>query len=358
MKILIDCRSLQTYSAFRGIGRYTRQLIDIFRNDRLFHFLFFNAKHYRPELERKIFLNSPRRLITFTDHVLLKKLLVEKAIRVYHSPAFALPKKPKNTFCLLTVHDLTPLLFPNFSSARHRYIFRKIIKSSRSADVVMTVSRHTADDLLNYLPQLEGRIRVIHNALDKNINPAFAQKPDIDLPSEYLFYTGGNDKIKNLKTVVQSIRFHKLPLVIAGKIEDSSKRELLTFLNECYHHLVYFCGYVSDNELSYLYRNAKVFAFPSLYEGFGYPPLEALRCGTLSVVSRRSSIPEVMGESALYVDDPLDPEAFALKVNELIEDTELEKRLLKSGKRILETYTLEKFREKLQAIYEEILKEK
>jgi glycosyltransferase involved in cell wall biosynthesis len=65
-----------------------------------------------------------------------------------------------------------------------------------------------------------------------------------------------------------------------------------------------------------------------------------------------------MGESALYVDDPLDPEAFAMKVNELIEDTELEKKLLESGKRILEAYTLGKFREKMQAIYEEILKKK
>ena len=61
MKILIDGRALQTYSAFRGIGRYTRQLIDIFKNDRTFHFLFFNEKNYRPELERKLFLNSPTR---------------------------------------------------------------------------------------------------------------------------------------------------------------------------------------------------------------------------------------------------------------------------------------------------------
>jgi len=358
MKILIDGRALQTYSAFRGIGRYVNQLIDIFHDEASHYYLFFKEENYRPDLERKLFLKAPRRMITFTDHLWLHNILVEKAISLYHSPAFALPRKPRSILYMLTVHDLTPLLYPGFSSIRNRYIFKKIIKSAQKADAVITVSRHTADDLLNYLPQLEGRIRVVHNALDSRIDPDTAEIPSIKLPSEYMFYCGGTDKIKNLETVVRSLAFHKLPLVIAGKIDNTAKRDLLALLKRHEPGRIHFAGFVSDQELSYLYKKARVFAFPSLYEGFGYPPLEALCCGTPSVVSRRSSIPEVMGDSAMYVDDPLDPEAFAEKVNELITDSELENRLLESGKAVLKSHSMESYKTRILAVYDELLKNK
>jgi glycosyltransferase involved in cell wall biosynthesis len=358
MKILIDGRAMQTYSAFRGIGRYVNQLIDLFHFESSFHFLFFREDNYRPELERKLFLKAPRRLITFTDHLLLHNLLRREAISLYHSPAFALPRRPNHIRYILTIHDLTPLIYPEYSSSRNRYIFKKIIKSALGADLVIAVSQHTADDLLNYLPQLEGRIRVVHNALDRRIDPGSAESPRIKLPLEFMLYCGGADKIKNLKTVVRSLSFHELPLVIAGKADASDKKELYSLVGENDRPRIYFTGFVSDRELSYLYKKAKVFAFPSLYEGFGYPPLEALYCGTPSVVSRCSSIPEVMGDSALYVDDPLDPEAFAAKVNELITDTELENELLRSGKTVLETHSMETYENRIRAIYDELLMNK
>lgn len=358
MKILIDGRAMQTYSAFRGIGRYINQLIDMFHNEASHYFLFFKEENYRPDLERKLILKAPRRMITFTDHLWLHNILVENAISLYHSPAFALPRKPKSILYVLTVHDLTPILYPAFSSPRNRYIFKKIIKSAQKADMVITVSRHTADDLLAYLPQLEGRIRVVHNALDCRIDPDTAEIPGIKLPSEFMFYCGGTDKIKNLRTAIRSLEYHKLPLVIAGKIDDTAKKDLLALAKGPEPGRIYFTGFVSDKELSYLYKKARVFVFPSLYEGFGYPPLEALRCGTVSVVSRRSSIPEVMGDSALYVDDPLDPEAFAEKVNELITDSELEKRLLESGKTVLRVHSMESYKNRILAVYNELLKNK
>ncbi|MCK4836500.1 MAG: glycosyltransferase family 4 protein [Candidatus Aminicenantes bacterium] len=355
MKTLIDCRPLQTYSAFRGIGRYARQLIHGFNEDEWAYFLFFSEKGYWPELKRKVFIRSPRRLITFTDHLWLKNLLLKTEIELYHSTAYALPVKSRKTKYVITIHDLTPLLFPENSGFRHRFIFKKVIDSVRRADRVIAVSQNTAYDLLNLTPLPEDRVRVIHNPLDARIDPARSIKPKMPLPAQYMFYTGGDDPIKNIKTIIQTLPVLKIPLVIAGMIDAAGIRKLRAYLSAQYQKLLLFAGYVSDEELSYLYQQASVFVFPSLYEGFGYPPLEALRCGTLSVVSRRSSLPEVLGNAAVYVDNPLDSEEFSEKIRQLLENSEMKKNLLKEGRIILKKYSIENFKKKIYAVYLELM---
>ena len=358
MRFAIDGRALQTYSAFRGIGRHVRQLIDVFRGDPRCHFIFFSEQGFRPRLERKLFLKAPRRLITWTDHLFLRNLLSRESLSLYHSPAFALPLKPRDIKYVITVHDLTPLKFPRFSSARNRYVFQKIIRSTRRADRVITVSRNTADDLLNAYPELEGRVRIIHNPLDRRIASDRVDDCSLELPDHYIMYCGGADPVKNLETIVRSLSFHTLPLVIAGKMDPGKRKKLLSLVSGRVCQRIFFTGYVADDQLGYLYQKARVFVFPSLYEGFGYPPLEALSWGTPSVVSKLSPIPEVMENSALYIDDPLDPEALAERIRELSEDTELRERLLKSGETVLKSHSMDVFREKVLAVYRELLEVK
>jgi glycosyltransferase involved in cell wall biosynthesis len=351
MKILIDCRNLQTYSAFRGIGRYTRQLIRVCRDDPGCFFLFFNEKNRKNETEREVFIKSPRRLITYSDRILLRKLIIKRRMNAYHSTAFALPSKPEGKKFILTVHDLTPIKFPRFSSLRHRYIFKKIIASARQADLVLTVSQNTADDLLTYLSLDPDRVRVVYNALDDRLNSDSAVKPAIDLPSEYLLYTGGCDSIKNVETVVRAANLVNIPLVIAGFVDERKKKELLYLVSGSYRGSIYFTGYIPDPELSYLYQHAVLFLFPSLYEGFGYPPLEAIQCGTTPLVSKTGALVEILGDAAFYVDNPRDHRAFAEQIGRIAVDSQLRKSLLPKGKAILKKYSLEVFRKKIHEVY-------
>jgi glycosyltransferase involved in cell wall biosynthesis len=355
MKILIDCRPLQTDSAYRGIGRYVRQLIHGFSGDSWAHFLFFHEKGVLPGIKSKLFIRSPRRMITFSDHLWLTSLLKRTGMDLYHSTAYALPVKSRNTRYIITIHDLTPMLFPGYSGPRHRFIFKKVINSVHRADRVIAVSQNTANDLINLTRLPEERVRVIHNPLDLRIDPVRAIKPRMDLPQHYLFYTGGDDPIKNIHTIVQTVPVLKIPLVIAGRIDAAARDKYRSLLPPEYRKWLIFCGYVSDGELSYLYQQAAVFLFPSLYEGFGYPPVEALKCGTPSVVSRRSSLPEVLGDSALYVDNPLDPMEFSEKIRLVTDDSEFKNKLLQKGSSVLKKYTRDIFKKKIYDVYSELL---
>lgn len=357
MKILIDCRCLQTYSAYRGIGRYTRQLIRVCRDDPRCFFLFFDEKNREAMLPRELTIRSPRRLITFSDRILLKKLIGKTDMNIFHSTAFGLPSKPGGKKFILTVHDLSPIKYPQYSSWRHRYIFKKIIASACHADLVLTDSGNTARDLLDYLSLNPDRVRVVHNALDDRINPDRACKPEMRLPSEFMLYAGGCDPIKNVETIVRAAGLVGIPLVIAGQVSHKRQKELLSIPGSRNPDLIQFTGFVSDRELSFLYRQACLFLFPSFNEGFGYPPLEAIQCGTPAVVSRTGALLEVLGDAAVYVDQLTDPMAFAEAIKEVNADSELRSALLRRGNAILKKYSLENFAGRIKNIYSRLSEE-
>ncbi len=134
-------------------------------------------------------------------------------------------------------------------------------------------------------------------------------------------------------------------------ISEEKKNGLKNLLNKKNRDMLFFTGYVSDRELAYLYNRAKLFVFPSLYEGFGYPPLEALKNGTPSITSRAGSLKEVMKDAALYLNDPLDEKELAEKINLLWKDKALREKILSKGENVLEKYSMSRFRMKLEELY-------
>jgi glycosyltransferase involved in cell wall biosynthesis len=351
MQVIIDGRPLQTYSAFRGIGRYVRNIVQIFGRDERAGFLFFRGAGVPPGIGNKIFSAAPRRMITLTDSLFLPGIFSRHRPVCYHSTAYALPHRTRNVRCLLTVFDLTPLKFPQFFSPRHRLVFKKIIQSARRADSILAISARTAADLLEFVPGVEKKIKILHCMLDERFASAPAVKPDLPCPGEYLLYTGGADRVKNLETLLTAISRLQVPLLIAGKIAAARATELLAALPAGDRRLVTFAGYVPDDQLAWLYKNATAFVFPSLNEGFGYPPLEALQCGTASVVSRAGSLPEILADAAVFVDDPLDPGAWVEKIQALLGDAERQKSLVGRGQKLLPQYSPSAFKKGLERAY-------
>jgi len=355
MKILIDSRPLQTYSAFRGIGRYTEQILNIFKNNNNFYFLFFKGDDYVKSIKNKIIVNHPRKGITLTDRFFLKRYFKENNIDIFHSPAFGLPPKYKNTRYILSIHDLTPLLYPEFYSLKHRLLLRQIFNSSKNADIVLTDSKSTKNDFLSFFKFEEKKVKVVYPPVDNNINIDSVRKPKIKLPSEYILYTGGLDKIKNVETIVKLAIEINIHLVIAGQTRISERNRLLETYEEKQKKLIIFTGFISDSELSYLYKNALLFVFLSLNEGFGYPPLEALKCGTPSVVSKCGSLSEILEDSAVFVDDPLNLNEVISKTKFILENKKLKIKVLKNRKKVLNKYSILNFKNKLKKHYKSLL---
>ena len=351
MKTLVDGRALQTYSACRGIGRYVRHITRIFGRDERAGFLFFREDDISSTVASPVFTDSPRRMITMTDPYFLRRAFSRHRTTCYHSTAYALPGKVRNVRYLLTVFDLTPLKFPHFFPFRHRLVFKRIIESAKRADIVLPISETTASDLLDFVPIAPERFRVLHCMLDERLTGSAAEMPTTLLPGEYLLYTGGADRVKNLETLFAAVSLLQIPLIIAGEIAETRMKQLLSGLPLRDRRLVTFMGYVPDAQLAYLYSHAAAFIFPSLNEGFGFPPLESMQCGTPSVVSRAGSLEEILGDSVLYVDHPLDPGEWAGRIGTLLEDSELRNKLIDRGRKLLPKYSRAEFEKKLTRIY-------
>ncbi len=356
MKILIDARPVQTYSRYRGIGRYVNRIIEIFKNDPDFYFLFFKEKNVNERPENSIFINTPRRGITFTDRIFIPRVLKKHGIDIFHSTAFALPLKIPGVKYMITIYDLTPLLFPQFSSSKNIYIFKKILSSAKRSDLIITISESTMNDLINLQNIPADKIRVVYPPVDLELKGEYSAKNRFpDIPSEYIFYAGGFDGNKNVGTLVKALNVFRKPLVLTGLIQSEQKKKLNDLLTKENRDMIFYTDYVSDEELIFLYKRAKLFVFPSLYEGFGYPPLEALKNRTPSVVSDAGSIKEVLKDAAVYLDDPLNEKEMAEKINLLWNDYNLREQIVNRGDEILQEFSVRNFKKNLEEVYSSVL---
>jgi glycosyltransferase involved in cell wall biosynthesis len=260
-----------------------------------------------------------------------------------HVPYFAPPLHPAVP-TLVTIHDLIPLVLPAYrGSVLVRLYSRLVARAAQQADMILTDSHASYRDIVHHLRVPPDRVRVIHLAADATYRPvgegdrgeAVARK--YDLPSEYFLYLGGFDQRKNVGTLLQAFASmatgHQLQaaraepwLVMAGRLPEKDSdftpdpRRIAQELGIA--DRVVITGWVPEEDKPALYSGARAFLFPSRYEGFGLPPLEAMACGTPVIAADSSSLPEVVGSggilldpdnvtglaeamSALWLDDPL-----------------------------------------------------
>jgi glycosyltransferase involved in cell wall biosynthesis len=270
-------------------------------------------------------------------------------IDLLHSPAFV---GPLASTCpsVVTVHDLSFLFFPQNFRAINRVYLRTLTRLSvQRARRVIAVSESTKRDLVEQYGLSPAKVDVVHNGVDSGFQPlpaseveAFRQQAG--LPERFILFVGTLEPRKNVPRLVEA--YARLPkgrpplLLVGGKgwLYDKifGRVEELGLSGEVRH-----VGYVPAEALPLWLNAAELFVYPSLYEGFGLPPLEAMACGTAVIASNTSSLPEVVGQAGLLV-DPSDTEALAAAMDEVLTDEDRRVQLAEAGPRQARGFTWQK----------------
>lgn len=285
-------------------------------------------------------------------------------IDVFHATAYVAPRRVPCTY-VLTLHDVIALVHPEFCSRANARHFRlRIPPSARRAARIVASSENTKRDILRTLDVAESRIVVIHPPVRAGLAPVDdphaleAVRRRYRLPERYILFLGNLEPKKNLATMLQTFailkgRARRETPVVAGRSGWRS-REALASLDELARSgEVVRPGFIAPDDLAALYSAASAFYFPSLYEGFGLPVLEAMACGTSVVCSSAASLPEVAGDAAVLV-DPLDAEAHADALERVCDDEVLRARLSRTGRERASHFDLDTFARRHLDIYHEI----
>ncbi len=265
------------------------------------------------------------------------RLAIPRGARKFWAPHINLPLLFRGRL-LVTVHDLFPYALGRTLNTRWDKLFytRAMLRGVKlRADRVVCVSQFTADELSRYLGPLDQPVSVVHNGVDARwFEPSASQTPRA---TPYVLYVGNVKPHKNVRRLLEAFVnvAARVPhdLVIAGRREGFADRELFddaatVRLRE--QGRVVFTGPISDSELRRLVAHSDALVLPSLYEGFGLPPLEAMAAGVPALVARAGALPEVCGDAALYC-DPLDPADIAQQLERLLGDRALQQRLRQAG---------------------------
>jgi glycosyltransferase involved in cell wall biosynthesis len=258
---------------------------------------------------------------------------------------------------VVTVLDLIPHRLPELyrqGKNRGRFLLGRWLerRALRRAHGLIAISRYTADDLVDLLGIPRSRIAVTPLAVRAGLAPA--EEPEIAafcrrqrLRPGYLLYVGGIDRRKNIPFLLEGMRAivaqrPETELVLAGRYRDDPDfAELVVLVKRLgLEDSVRLIGYVAEEELAALYAAASVFVYPSLYEGFGLPPLEAMACGAPVVAADRTALPEVLGHAALLV-DPQDVAELAEAILSLLNHPERRRELSEAGQRQAKRFTWE-----------------
>jgi glycosyltransferase involved in cell wall biosynthesis len=346
MRIALDARKLRDF----GIGTYIRNILaELTRLDTTTDYIVL-CRPDDVDAARQLKLGPNFRMVaeaappySIREQIRIPMDLVRERVDLVHEPHYVLPPA---TRCrsVVTIHDCIHLMFPQYLPNRLAYLYARgsMWTATRQADRILTVSEASKRDILHFFSIPDEKVRVVHNAIDSRFlaapDPAaldrVRQRYQLDHP--FVLYVGNIKPHKNVERMIAAFgraRIHGpdgLKLLIVG--DDLSKYPVLR--QAVHKHKldtrVRFLGFQPYDTLAIFYRLARAFVFPSLYEGFGLPPLEAMACGTPVVTSNVSSLPEIAGDAALLV-DPYDVDAIAEGIERAVTDEALRQRLITSG---------------------------
>jgi glycosyltransferase involved in cell wall biosynthesis len=270
----------------------------------------------------------------------LSKQLPRDRIDIFHGLSHEIPYRfpVKQVRSVVTIHDLIFLRLPHLYRMVDRTIYeRKFRYACKTADRIVAISRQTANDIVEFFNIPPEKIDVVYQGCDPvfNTNVPLIEKEALRmkyrLPESFILYVGTIEPRKNLLTLIKALHFAKidLPLVVIGK-----PTPYLNKINEYIerHNLIniIFCDIVHNHDLPGIYQLAHLFVYPSIFEGFGIPVLEALYSRVPVITSRVSSLTEVGGDHTLYV-DPNNVEEMAAAIKKVLMDLELQDKMIAEG---------------------------
>ncbi|NUM34649.1 MAG: glycosyltransferase family 4 protein [Candidatus Brocadiae bacterium] len=367
MKIAIDCRSV--FPGRGGIGRYAENL-----GKRL------------PEMEREqeyIILTTERQkekicgrqnaqqwpfacgmIDAFWEQMKLPGILEENEIGLYHNPCFSLPIAREKTKLIATIHDVVFRERADLVEARLcEYLDRWTEVACKVADRIITVSEYSKRQVIKYYGVEDSKIEVIYNGIENKFQKAdkYEQERVKKLYGlkDFVLYLGAMEPKKNLDCLLDAMRivkekFPECQVAIAGgkgpQEYDIKKAIRIRRLE----NTAVVTGYVDEKDVTALLSAARVFVYPSVYEGFGFPPLEAMACETATIVSDATSLPEVVGEGAWIVGKE-DREGMAKAIERLLSDREEARAYSIKGKQRSRLFTWEKCIKKTWELYKKVI---
>jgi len=357
-KIGIDIRTLMD-KHYSGVSEYTFHLVNEFlrldqNNDYLLYYnsgrdLAGRLPSFTARNVRVVGTRYPNKIFNYILQKMFRYPQIDRVIGgtdVFWSPHINFLSLSKSTRKFLTIHDLSFLRYPEFFNRRKNFWHRliNVRKMVAGFDYLIAVSENTKQDIIELLKIAPEKISVIYSGIDSSYCPITETlkiqivKSRYGLPDKFILYLGNVEPRKNLIGLIRAYNNLRrnnpdlagVKLVIAGatgwKIKDIFKE---LYASE-YQADIKFLGYIDKADKPVLYSLCSVFAYPSFYEGFGFPPLEAMACGAPVVTSNISSLPEIVGSAALTV-DPYNTKAITTALEQVLTDDALAERLRRDG---------------------------
>ncbi len=343
MRIGIDARAYQ----WTGLGQYTRHLLaNLVALPAAHEYVVFAPRAFARDLAalpRVTAVPVTGSYYSVREQTMFLMSLLRTRVDLMHFLHFNAPvlyRRPS----VVTVHDLTRFFFPaqRPRGPLHQWVYEEVFGASvMHARRIIAVSEHTRNDLLRFFPAVAERTVVIHEGVEHERFHPHQQEDDahalaaLGVREPYFLFVGvwmNHKNISRLLEAFQRIRIEgfrgQLVITGAGRTYDDDVAGWVRHLGLAED--VRLPGHVADDVLPMLYRHAEAFVFPSLYEGFGLPPLEAMACGVPVIASHVASLPEILGDAAVYV-DPLSSEDIARGLRMVLTDTEARAELVRRG---------------------------
>lgn len=372
MHVVIDTQAL--LEPLAGIGRYTHNLLKTFGEiDRENHYYLYYGASFRqsraalphfdnPNFQNKLIRFPGRifRLLTEKMHVLPVGSFFSRGYDIYHGLNYHVPRL--NFPSILNIYDLSYILFPQcFTKKRLGDIRRKVSSSVRRAEVIITGSEAAKADIVNSLKVAEEKIEVIPFGLERAFKPVDAEKvaairEKYRLPDRFILFVGTIEPRKNIIGLLDAYnRLGKSDpgLVIVGRRgwlfqEIFKEVERLNLADK-----VIFPGHIPESDLPLVYNAASVFVYPSLYEGFGFPPLEAMACGVPVITSNTSSLPGIVGDAGILV-NPEKTDEIVQAIKDVLEDDSRRQVMVKKGFERAKAFSWEKCARETIKLYKKV----
>lgn len=374
-KICLDLQPL--LSVKTGIGYYAENLVENLikreKNNYTGEIYTLLEKNKKIEIKGINYKNHSflphfyRKLIFFWKYVPFSiNFLIKENFDIYHSFDLRLPHKIKGK-SIMTIYDLIPFLFPGLcKNINSKYFYNYMKSNAERADIIITISEYSKKEIIKLLKISEEKIKIVPAGIDilkysKN-NSMHEIKNIIDkykLPSKFILYLGALEPRKNIPNIILGFSKYKeervdsdIKLVIAGKKAWQYENIFKTYELSKYKKDIIFTDYIDEKDKVILYKMAKLFIFPSLYEGFGMPVLEAMASGTPVITSNNSSLPEVVGEAGILVNPNSIIEISRAIAKILDGEEDYINDLIAKGKEQAKKFTWENSTKLLEDIYE------
>ena len=365
LKIGIDISPL-TVSSRTGVGEYTYELLNaLFNIDSenqyfLFYNSFKNVSHILPKWEQKnvqivrsVWPNKVFHFLLRVFHFPKLYILIEKKTGIkldyFFSPNIGFHALSKNTKHILTLHDVSFEIFPECFSLKMRlwHAFLSPYKQCKSADIIFTPSENTKRDIVDLYKISEERIKVLSPGLSSLFSSV---QKKYTLSQKYILFLGTIEPRKNIEGLLRAFElfgkdFPEYQLLIAGA-KGWKNKHILEAIEKTSN--VQYIGYVPSEDKAALYTGASVFVYPSLYEGFGFPVLEAFAAGTPVITSSRSSLPEIAGDAAYFI-NPYNTFEIVEGLKRIVTDPDLSHLLVQKGFLQIQKFSWQKTAEQFLA---------